>query len=196
LRKSFPACTTRSIFPDGCMAPSLTSTMTGISKPGSKHTLEPAHETVLALSVDPSIFTSTWRSAAASHLMCVEPPDLASVSPTVRSVSDSARPRSPMFSPIVRRKVLLIARPPHFDSPPLVHATVRTAIAKAARRLPKVQLITGGRSLGGQMASQTQAPNKVRRPNCAICGDFDLPSKSLGQDTDDEWSAVADRRRD
>jgi hypothetical protein len=35
------------------MASSFTSTMTGISKPGSKRTLEPAHETVLALSVDP-----------------------------------------------------------------------------------------------------------------------------------------------
>ena len=27
--------------------------MTGISKPGSKHTLKPTHETVLALIVDP-----------------------------------------------------------------------------------------------------------------------------------------------
>lgn len=35
------------------MVLSFTLTMTGISKPGSKHTLEPAHETVLALSVDP-----------------------------------------------------------------------------------------------------------------------------------------------
>jgi hypothetical protein len=53
LRKCSQACTARSIFPDGCMASSFTSTMTGISKPGSKRTLEPAHETVLALSVDP-----------------------------------------------------------------------------------------------------------------------------------------------
>ena len=28
--------------------------MTGILKPGSKHMLKPAHETILALSVDPS----------------------------------------------------------------------------------------------------------------------------------------------
>jgi hypothetical protein len=45
---------TRSIFPDDGMASSCTSTVTGISKAGSKHTLEPAHAKVLALSVDPS----------------------------------------------------------------------------------------------------------------------------------------------
>lgn len=43
------------------------------------------------------------------------------------------------------------------DPPPLCHATVRAAIAAAARRLPNVPLFAGGRSFGGRMTSQAQA---------------------------------------
>jgi uncharacterized protein len=43
------------------------------------------------------------------------------------------------------------------DPPPLCHATVRAAVAEAARRLPGVPLIAGGRSFGGRMTSQAQA---------------------------------------
>ena len=43
------------------------------------------------------------------------------------------------------------------DSPPLAHATVRAAVAEAARRLPGVPLIKGGKSFGGRMSSQAQA---------------------------------------
>jgi hypothetical protein len=43
------------------------------------------------------------------------------------------------------------------DPPPLCHATVRAAVAEAARAAPRLPLIAGGRSFGGRMTSQAQA---------------------------------------
>jgi uncharacterized protein len=43
------------------------------------------------------------------------------------------------------------------DPPPLCHATVRAAVAAAARRAPQLPLVAGGRSFGGRMTSQAQA---------------------------------------
>jgi predicted alpha/beta-hydrolase family hydrolase len=43
------------------------------------------------------------------------------------------------------------------DSPPLAHATVRAAVAEAARLAPELPLFAGGRSFGGRMTSQAQA---------------------------------------
>jgi predicted alpha/beta-hydrolase family hydrolase len=43
------------------------------------------------------------------------------------------------------------------DPPMLAHATVRAAVAEAARLLPKLPLFAGGRSFGGRMTSQAQA---------------------------------------
>jgi predicted alpha/beta-hydrolase family hydrolase len=43
------------------------------------------------------------------------------------------------------------------DPPPVCHATVRAAVAEAARRAPAMPLIAGGRSFGGRMTSQAQA---------------------------------------
>jgi len=43
------------------------------------------------------------------------------------------------------------------DAPPLAHATVRAAVAEAARRLPDLPLIASGKSFGGRMTSQAQA---------------------------------------
>jgi predicted alpha/beta-hydrolase family hydrolase len=43
------------------------------------------------------------------------------------------------------------------DPPPLCHATVRAAVAAAARLAPQLPLIAGGRSFGGRMTSQAQA---------------------------------------
>jgi predicted alpha/beta-hydrolase family hydrolase len=43
------------------------------------------------------------------------------------------------------------------DPPPLCHATVRAAVAAAARLAPGLPLIAGGRSFGGRMTSQAQA---------------------------------------
>jgi predicted alpha/beta-hydrolase family hydrolase len=43
------------------------------------------------------------------------------------------------------------------DPPKLAHATVRAAVAEAARLLPKLPLFAGGKSFGGRMTSQAQA---------------------------------------
>src|SRR6185503_17572055 len=43
------------------------------------------------------------------------------------------------------------------DPPKLAHAAIRAAVAEAARQLPKLPLIAGGKSFGGRMTSQAQA---------------------------------------
>ncbi len=43
------------------------------------------------------------------------------------------------------------------DPPKLAHAVVRDAVTEAARRLPKLPLIAGGKSFGGRMTSHAQA---------------------------------------
>jgi predicted alpha/beta-hydrolase family hydrolase len=43
------------------------------------------------------------------------------------------------------------------DRPPLAHATVRSAVARAAGLLPGIPLIAGGKSFGGRMTSQAEA---------------------------------------
>lgn len=43
------------------------------------------------------------------------------------------------------------------DAPPLAHATVRAAVARAAQLLPSVPLLAGGKSFGGRMTSQAHA---------------------------------------
>ncbi|MBI3677462.1 MAG: dienelactone hydrolase family protein [Proteobacteria bacterium] len=43
------------------------------------------------------------------------------------------------------------------DVPALAHATVRAAVAEAARLAPKLPLFAGGKSFGGRMTSQAQA---------------------------------------
>lgn len=47
------------------------------------------------------------------------------------------------------------------DRPPLAHDTVHAAAAEAARRLPSLPLIAGGKSFGGRMTSQTQAADPL-----------------------------------
>jgi hypothetical protein len=43
------------------------------------------------------------------------------------------------------------------DAPPLAHAAVRAAVAKARELAPDLPLFAGGRSFGGRMTSQAQA---------------------------------------
>jgi predicted alpha/beta-hydrolase family hydrolase len=43
------------------------------------------------------------------------------------------------------------------DPPKVAHAAIRAAVAEAARRLPKLPLLAGGKSFGGRMTSQAQA---------------------------------------
>lgn len=47
------------------------------------------------------------------------------------------------------------------DAPALAHATVRAAVAEAARRLPGLPLVAGGKSFGGRMSSQAQAASPL-----------------------------------
>ena len=47
------------------------------------------------------------------------------------------------------------------DSPKVAQATVREAVAEAARLLPKVPLYAGGKSFGGRMTSQAQAESPL-----------------------------------
>src|SRR6267378_6147823 len=43
------------------------------------------------------------------------------------------------------------------DRPPVAHAAVRAAVGLAARLMPTVPLIAGGKSFGARMTSQAQA---------------------------------------
>jgi predicted alpha/beta-hydrolase family hydrolase len=48
------------------------------------------------------------------------------------------------------------------DAPKLAHATVRAAVAEAARLAPGLALVAGGKSFGGRMTSQAQAISPLR----------------------------------
>ena len=52
------------------------------------------------------------------------------------------------------------------DPPALCHATVRAAVAEAARLTPALPIVAGGRSFGGRMTSQAQA----KSPLPGVCG--------------------------
>lgn len=47
------------------------------------------------------------------------------------------------------------------DAPRLAHATVRAAVDEAARQLPGLPLLAGGKSFGGRMTSQAQAESPL-----------------------------------
>jgi predicted alpha/beta-hydrolase family hydrolase len=47
------------------------------------------------------------------------------------------------------------------DVPKVAHATVRAAVAEAARRYPRLPLVAGGKSFGGRMTSQAQAASPL-----------------------------------
>jgi predicted alpha/beta-hydrolase family hydrolase len=47
------------------------------------------------------------------------------------------------------------------DAPKLAQATVRAAVAEAAKLMPKLALIAGGKSFGGRMTSQAQAESPL-----------------------------------
>ncbi len=49
------------------------------------------------------------------------------------------------------------------DSAATAQATVRAAVAKAARRAPDLELFAGGKSFGGRMTSQAQADSPLPR---------------------------------
>jgi uncharacterized protein len=47
------------------------------------------------------------------------------------------------------------------DPPALAQATVRAAVSEAARRLPELALVAGGKSFGGRMTSQAHAASPL-----------------------------------
>ena len=49
------------------------------------------------------------------------------------------------------------------DPPKLAHATVRAAVAAAAKLAPALALVAGGKSFGGRMTSQAQASSLAGR---------------------------------
>ena len=94
------------------------------------------------------------------------------------------------------------------DMPRLAHATVRAAVAEAARRLPELPLFAGGKSFGGRMTSQAQAqsalpgvrglvflgfplhpPKKPSDERAAHLSDIDVPMLFL-QGTRDELAQM------
>ncbi len=60
------------------------------------------------------------------------------------------------------------------DPPRLAQATVRAAVAAAARALPDLPLIAGGKSFGGRMTSQAQAAAPLPRVRGLVFFGFPL----------------------
>lgn len=76
------------------------------------------------------------------------------------------------------------------DPPKLAHATVRAAVAAAARLAPKLPLFAGGKSFGGRMTSQAQALAPLPGVHGLVFLGFPLhpagkPSRKRGQHLSD-----------
>jgi len=72
------------------------------------------------------------------------------------------------------------------DPPKLAQATVRAAVAEAARQLPSLPLFAGGKSFGGRMTSQAQAADPLADVRGLIFLGFPLhpagkPARQRGQ---------------
>ena len=76
------------------------------------------------------------------------------------------------------------------DTPAVAHATVRAAVAEAARRAPALPLFAGGKSFGGRMTSQAQAAQPLPGVRGLVFFGFPLhpagkPSDTRAQHLDD-----------
>ena len=69
------------------------------------------------------------------------------------------------------------------DPPAVAHAAVRAAVADAARRLPGVPLVAGGKSFGGRMTSQTQAIEPLPHVRALVFLGFPLHPAGRASDT-------------
>ena len=78
------------------------------------------------------------------------------------------------------------------DPPPLCHATVRAAVAAAARLAPSLPLIAGGRSFGGRMTSQAQAISPL--PGVRGLAFLGFPLHPAGKPSDERAKHLADVR--
>ncbi|MGA0594611.1 alpha/beta family hydrolase [Enterovirga sp. CN4-39] len=76
------------------------------------------------------------------------------------------------------------------DSPPLAHATVRAAVTEAARLLPGVALVAGGRSFGGRMTAQAQALEPL--PNVRGLAFLAFPLHPAGRPSTERPTHLAD----
>jgi predicted alpha/beta-hydrolase family hydrolase len=78
------------------------------------------------------------------------------------------------------------------DPPAIAHATVRAAVAEAARAFPGLPLIAGGKSFGGRMTSQAQA--KQALPSVRSLAFFGFPLHAAGKPSSDRADHLADIR--
>ena len=76
------------------------------------------------------------------------------------------------------------------DPPAVAQATVRAAVEMAARVLPGVPLIAGGKSFGGRMTSQAEAKSALP----GVCGlaFFGFPLHAAGQPSKERAAHLAD----
>lgn len=78
------------------------------------------------------------------------------------------------------------------DPPRVAHATVRAAVAEAARRLPELPLFAGGKSFGGRMTSQAQAGTPL--PGVRGLVFFGFPLHPAGKPADERAAHLFDVR--
>jgi len=76
------------------------------------------------------------------------------------------------------------------DAPRLAHATVRAAIDEAARLLPGLPLLAGGKSFGGRMTSQAQAESPLPGVHGLVFLGF--PLHPAGKPSDERAAHLAD----
>jgi uncharacterized protein len=78
------------------------------------------------------------------------------------------------------------------DVPAVAHATVRAAAAEAARALPGVALVAGGKSFGGRMTSQAQATTPL--PGVRGLAFLGFPLHPAGKPSDERAAHLAEVR--
>jgi predicted alpha/beta-hydrolase family hydrolase len=78
------------------------------------------------------------------------------------------------------------------DAPRLAHATVRAAVADAARQLPGVALFAGGKSFGGRMTSQAQAQALSPLPGVRGLVFIGFPLHPAGKPSDERAAHLSD----
>ena len=76
------------------------------------------------------------------------------------------------------------------DVPAVAHVTVRAAVAEAARAMPGVALVAGGKSFGGRMTSQAQAATPL--PGVRGLVFLGFPLHPAGKPSDERATHLAD----
>jgi predicted alpha/beta-hydrolase family hydrolase len=78
------------------------------------------------------------------------------------------------------------------DVPAVAHATVRAAVAAAARAMPGIALVAGGKSFGGRMTSQAVAAAAL--PDVRGLAFLGFPLHPAGKPSDDRAAHLANVR--